>query len=501
MAGVTDVTDAGGNTGTDAVRQRPSPSAKVALTGHHLYTVAVAAIAVIGGLLILVIPEKYQLSVVFAVPGVIVGLMIIMNPFIGMFMYILFEYLRPYDIVPALLYLRVPILVISLSTFAWILKFAKTRKVYWNRISWMYLGWVALVGFTVVSADNYYYALRIFKEAVIVFAVFVVATNVVDTYKRLNWLVWLMIGIHGYLALKGIHNYLSGFGVTGGHGTSGVVGTSFLADENDFALTLNMMIPFVFFAFVYAKRFYVRILSIGILLTLVFGVVSSFSRGGWVGLVVAIAYCIFRSRRRLLSFGIAGVLAAVLVVAAPSEYWSEIETISDTGEATAATRLNYWHAGIKMFLDYPIVGVGAGNGGAYMPQYVTGYADPGTQWGRAFHGTIPQVMAELGIIGISLFLGMVYFVFTRLGRLRKQAFKKRETGFLIRFSDSIMGGMLAYLASATFLSTAYYPQFWTMITFATIIMRIEYDKRRVEVEPLSAARSNLELSGGPALIG
>lgn len=441
------------------------------LTLKHISFVALALIAIGAGLLLLQIPEKYQLSIIFAVPGILTGLLVLVNPFIGIFLYVLFEYLRPYDLIPALRYLRIPVLVISITGFAWVVRVSRTRTIYWNRLSWLYLFYVALIGFTVVTAENYYYALGTLRESLLVFTIFVVASDVVNTQNRLRKLIWLLLLIHLFFAMKGTYNYLTGYGVTGGQRTSGVVGTSFLADENDFALTLNMMIPFAFFTVTYARKWLTRVISIPILIILTFGVVSSFSRGGWVGLMVAIVFCLLRSRRRLLMLTLVIVLGGVLLAVAPSEYWTEIETISDTGETTAATRLNYWYAAFKMFLDHPIVGVGASNGGIYMPDYVSGYRNPATQWGRAFHGTLPQILAELGIIGISLYLAMIYFVFKRLSAIRRKALESGNKDDTVRFADSIMGGILAYLASATFLSTAYYPQFWTMITLAMIMMR------------------------------
>ncbi len=451
---------------------REVTASQTGLTWKHISYVILALVAIAAGFLLLQIPEKYELSVVFAVPGILTGLLILVNPFIGVFIYILFDYLRPYDLVPALLYLRIPLIVLTLTTLAWVLKISRTGVIYWNRLSWLYLFFVALVGFTVVSANNYYFALTMFKVLLPAFALFVIASDVVNTQSRFRTLVWLLLLIHMFLALKGTYNYLIGYGAAGAQRTSGAVGTSFLADENDFALTLNMMIPFAFFTVTYAKNWFTRIVSIPILIALTFGVVSSFSRGGWVGLVVAIVFCLLRSRRKVLMLIVVIVLTATLIAVAPSEYWTEIETISDTGEATATTRLHYWHAAFRMFIDHPIVGVGAGNGGIYMPEYVTGYKNPEKQWGRAFHGTLPQILAELGIIGISLYLAMIFFVFKQLSRIRRKALESGNLSDTVRFADSIMGGILAYLASATFLSTAYYPQFWTMITFAMILMRL-----------------------------
>lgn len=453
---------------------------KTGITLRHIAIISLALLSVLVGFLLLLIPEQYQLSVVFAIPASIGVMLIILNPFVGIYIYVLFEYLRPYDIIPSLMYLKIPIIVIGVTTVSWLVKLARNKTLVWSRFSWLFFLFTALIAFTIFSADNYYFAMEISREFTLLFVIFVVATTVVDSFSKLRKLVWLMLLIHFYLAAKGIHNYVVSQGVTGGPQTSGIVGTSFLADENDFALALNVMIPFAFFTVTYSKKIFARLASLGILATLMFGVVSSFSRGGWIGLMVAMFYCLLRSKRKILSFSAAGVLFAALLLVAPSKYWEEIGTISDTKETTAATRINYWKAAVRMYLDYPVAGVGAGNGGPNMPQYVTGFDQPSTQWGRAFHGTLPQILAELGTIGMLLYLSMLFLMFKYLIRIRKGALANANASEVVRYANSLMGAVLAYLATATFLSTAYYPQLWTMFTFAVILTRLYHDKFETE---------------------
>jgi len=132
------------------------------------------------------------------------------------------------------------------------------------------------------------------------------------------------------------------------------------------------------------------------MLMLVLGVVSSLCRGGWVGLVAVLGYCMIKSRRIMMSLGVIAIIAVAVINFAPAKYWDEVKSISKTNEGTAESRLNYWMAGGRMFLDYPVTGVGAMNGGIRMPEYVTNMGPAHQQWGRTFHGILPQLIAELG---------------------------------------------------------------------------------------------------------
>lgn len=430
-----------------------------------------ALVAIAGGLALLGIPDEYQLIVVFAIPAIVIAVLILLNPYIGVFIYLLFEYLRPYDLVPALVHLKIPLVVIAVTAASFVLRLARSKKMIWNNFGWLYLGFVSLIGFTVFSAENYFYAIQVFRVMLESFIMFVVCVNVVNNYGRMRKLIWLLLVIHLFFSLKGIYNYVYSIAPAGAQQTSGVIGSFFLADENDFALALNIMVPFAYFAVIYSKRFYSKIMASIVLTSLVLGVLASFSRGGWVGLIAALGFCFLRTRRKIVSFGFAVLLLIVLSSAAPARYWEEISTITDTEETTAATRLHYWKAAVRMYLDHPIVGVGANNGGLHMPDYVTGFADPVTQWGRAFHGTLPQVLAELGTIGIALYLAMIIMAFRYLLRIRRDALATGDRIEIVNYSDSIFGGIIAYLATATFLSTAYYPQLWTLFTLTMILVR------------------------------
>jgi putative inorganic carbon (HCO3(-)) transporter len=441
------------------------------VTWRHVGMVALALSAIACGLALLFIPGKYQLIVVFAIPAIAIVVLILLNPYVGVFIYLLFEYLRPYDLVPALVYLKIPLIVIIVTAASFVLRLARSKKMIWSNFGWFYFGFVVLIGFTVFSAENYFYALQVFRVMFGFFVMFIVCVNVVDNYDRMRKLIWLMLAIHLFFSLKGIYNYVYSIAPSGDQQTSGVIGSSFLADENDFALALNIMVPFAYFGVIYSKRLYSKVLAFIVLTSLVLGVVASFSRGGWVGLLAALGFCFLRTRRRIVSFAFAVLFLIVLDSVAPRSYWKEISTITDTEETTAVTRLHYWKAAVRMYLDYPIVGVGANNGGVHMPDYVTGFADPATQWGRAFHGTLPQVLAELGTIGIVLYLAMIIIAFRYLLKIRRDALKSGDRTEIVNYSDSIFGGIIAYLATATFLSTAYYPQLWTLFALTMILVR------------------------------
>ena len=70
-----------------------------------------------------------------------------------------------------------------------------------------------------------------------------VAMAVVDTWNRLRWLAMAIAGSFGFLVLKNLPVMIMTGGATRVYGPE----NSMIADNNDFGLALNMVLPFFFF--------------------------------------------------------------------------------------------------------------------------------------------------------------------------------------------------------------------------------------------------------------
>ncbi len=447
----------------------PSPAV---LTGYRLAIVALAVLSIVAALLLVRLPEQYQFAMVAIVPALLVGAYVFINPYAGVWVFVLMDYLRPYTFIGALRPLRLGILTVAATLASWIVHQAvKKEHIRWHSISTWFLAYLLIITSSIFTALNMYRAYMILEAMIVVFIMYFLIVNIVKSLDLLYRIIWLMLLIHLYYALKGIYNFAIVGYVSAGEVTSGVVGGSFMADENDFAMALNAMIPFAFFMFQNQSNKFKKLLLLAILLIFSLGVVSSQSRGGWVGLMAVTIFCIFKSKQKIISLTVIGVLCTAVVVFAPSSYWMQVSSITNTEESTARSRLNYWKAGYRMFLDFPITGIGAGNGPIHMPDYVTGFKDPATQWGRTFHGTLPLVIAETGALGILCYLAMFFTATRTLMKVQKRfRFVHKSREWVL--ASSLMGAIVGWMASATFLSAAYYPHLWTMYAMTATLSLI-----------------------------
>jgi len=278
-----------------------------------------------------------------------------------------------------------------------------------------------------------------------------VCSNLRD-FKRV---IWVWVAIMTYQGVRSITH--------GGTGTGG-----FLGDENDLALACGTAVSLTFFG-MERLRGSARWACAIALVTLVMGIVVSLSRGGFVGLVVASAYCFVKSRHKLRALAVVAVAIVAVPVFAPPTFIDEIRSIKETKSGTAKTRRFLWHAATNMWLDHPILGVGAGNHsflmGKYQPEDEEREFQERNWSGITVHSLYFQILPEHGIVGVAivaLLIGRHFWILRRLiQRLR------REPGIpvaLLRdaelYAFGLNGALVGYLAAGAFLSVAYYPYLW-----------------------------------------
>jgi len=467
---------------------------KTFITRYHIWIITSIIIILFAGINLAFAPEKFKLIIILIIPAVLICILILRNPYIGIYLFFLYSYLRPYDFIPALRVLRITMLIEVVTLLAWLLKLVITKaEIKWNMLSWYYLFFMGVVGITVITAENNFFAYEAFFDMIIFFVIFVIATNIVDSLNRLNKIIWLLLLIHFYFAINGISTFVGEQHLSAGQYTSGRVSHGYIGDENDFALIINTMIPFAFFGLFYFRR-KAKIISGILLATFVLAVISSFSRGGWIGLVCVITYCIINTKRKVISLVIVLLLSLTVLLFAPSGYWTEINTVTDINESTAESRLKYWEAAFRMFIDHPIVGVGAGNGGVHMPSYIRWETrDPNTQWGVTFHGTLPQVLAELGGLGIACYMLMIITAFKLLYRIKNRKVGEGGDHLSQYMANSIIGSLIAYFSCATFLSTLYYPHLWALYTFAMILFYCQNKKNEKQIDKYNSVITKIKL--------
>lgn len=196
---------------------------------------------------------------------------------------------------------------------------------------------------------------------------------------------------------------------------------------NPFAGYLNLTLPVALGIALFASRRDVRLVGWVVTLAVAVIMVTTLSRGAWLGFAVAlVAMGIFASKR-LAVFIWLGLLGVALVIFAAvfgiipfgiSERvlaafgLAGVSLDSVTAENfSAVQRLAFWSAGFNMWDNNPLLGVGIGNYIEAYPKYAPQGWD--TVLGHA-HDYYLNAAAETGLIGLAAYLVLLFNAFRQV---------------------------------------------------------------------------------------
>ncbi|HKY05219.1 MAG TPA: O-antigen ligase family protein [Blastocatellia bacterium] len=260
-------------------------------------------------------------------------------------------------------------------------------------------------------------------------------------------------------------------------------------DVNDLALLFVITIPFAFFMLKDATLPGRVLLIAGIALMLA-GMVKTGSRGGFLGLMLISALIFFRGSKQMRKYTLATMAVGVLLFLcfAPKTYWDRISTIYNYKQdynfnmKEDNSRLMIWGTGIRIFLTYPVTGVG-----------IAGFQHAHRKFAKTEltispHNTFLQVATELGVLGLILF---VWIIFTSI-RTARAARRRARAGdidpSLFWFASAVEVSFWGFVVCASLLTHAYSPIFCFMASMGAVLYhRYHQSIKTEEVEEIEYA--------------
>lgn len=134
----------------------------------------------------------------------------------------------------------------------------------------------------------------------------------------------------------------------------------------------------------------------GFLLLLAPALLGTYTRSAWIATFVAGCVILARVKARLLPLAAAAVLLALLF--APGSYRERAFSVVQPKSIWNVERLLLWDAGLRMFRDHPVTGVGLQDLRPILEQYRS--RDAHETHGH-LHNVVIQVAATMGIVGLA----------------------------------------------------------------------------------------------------
>lgn len=214
---------------------------------------------------------------------------------------------------------------------------------------------------------------------------------------------------------------------------------STLQNPNVLAEYLLLVIPISVALLLNAKGWIERSFYLGCCGILCLCMVLTFSRGGWLGLIIAAGVFVLLLEPRLLA--LAPFAFVVLYFVMPDTVVSRLTSVGDLRDSSTSYRVAIWMGSLAMLKDYWLCGVGPGTEAFNLIYSVYSYNAANAQHA---HNLYLQLMADGGICLLGLFLIIVVVLFRRICACLTA---HRDSGCRF-FLIAIIAGMTGFLAQS-----------------------------------------------------
>lgn len=320
------------------------------------------------------------------------------------------------------------------------------------------------------------------------------AVTIVSTERRfLGFLAVIACSFGFHSAKAGLASLLGG-GLRFQEGLAGA-----FSDNNGYALGMVMTAPLLVAV---GQNVTARWLRLGLYAAAGFtglAVISTFSRGGFLGLMaVAVTFALLQRRK------LRGV-AAIAVLAIPfwffvrsqegyTERLSTIQTYNEVQETSAISRLHFWQVAVDMALDNPF-GIGLFNYEAAYDEYDFLNGAYGRR--RAVHSSHFQVLAETGWLGACCYVFLFACAFRTALRVRRRGLQlpieSASRRLFVTGANALMASMGGFLVGGAFIALALNDLTW--LTFAMVASLDRISAACEPVRALSKARGPVRVAG------
>jgi O-antigen ligase len=296
-----------------------------------------------------------------------------------------------------------------------------------------------------------------FAKVLIIFIVIVTAVN---TARRLRGII--LVQSASVVAVASVAVWR---GRLSAGRLEGLLGGSY-TNPNDLALSAVLTLPLCLALLFVSRSRLERAAWTAAILLLIYTMLLTGSRGGFLSLAVAFAMCLWefgiRGRRRYLL-----LLAALVVVA----FWQSssaglVERLKGTFNAkqdatssygSAQKRQQLFWRSIEVTEDHPLFGVGPGNF-----QVISG------NW-QVTHNSFTQMSAEGGLPALALYVWILWRGFRNLKAIKRFAQGRRTLNVL---ASGLKASLAAYAVGSFFASTAYLFAPYFLVAYTTALFWI-----------------------------
>ncbi len=372
------------------------------------------------------------------------GLVALLNPYVGLLIYVCFSILRPEMLwpwsVPSGNYSRIVAVCMLLG---WALRgfrpFALGRARWVAASLFGYWLWTTLSATWSMDHERAMYGVDTLTKIVLPCLMGILT---IDSVPKAKQMAWVIVGSMGYLAYEFNLSYFSGYNRLWVEGFGAM-------DNNCNAIALVTCFGMAFFLGMDAEKWWLKAAAFAAAGLMAHAILFSFSRGGMLALIVTGGVSFLLLPKQPKHYAL--FLVAVLVVArlAGPSVLERLGSTFETGErrdSSAQSRLDLWAACWDQMQKHPL-----GLGVEQFPLVVDQYGFPR---GKEAHTLWLQVGAEVGFPGLALLALFYGACLVRLWPIAR-GWRQPPDPWLPTAARMIIAALIGFSVSAQFVSLKY----------------------------------------------
>lgn len=434
---------------------------------------------------LVIISHNFLWPVVVASALLIVWIML-NNPDLGLAILVFLTYTRFSDVlqhqhgVPSFT-LQLALLLLAILAWRWWVWGERIHN--WETPA-ILLGFYGLVGFTslLYAADpgrTQNALVEFAKGSLLLFTVILALRR----KESLRYTVWALLAAGIFMATLTVYQQLTGtftntyggfaqtevkniVGAVSDYRVSGPVGST-----NYYALILVALVPLALDRLWHEEKTLLRILALWALIACTLSVIFTFSRGGFLALIVVWVLMLVRHSFSPARMAMGLALLFVVWQFIPANYTERMTTTLNLlpgseqdirSEVSFRGRTSEVLVAWQIFADRPLWGVGLNNYKHYYQEYAQPLGWDNRREERSAHSLYLEIAAETGLIGLAAFSAIIGVAFWRAHGARQsfmRAGQYDEAALIWALAVSLIG----YLVASLFLHGAYPRFFWLWI--------------------------------------
>ena len=234
-------------------------------------------------------------------------------------------------------------------------------------------------------------------------------------------------------------------------------------NPNVYGEYLILAIPIIVGLLWTEKGIFKKLFWLGSLGVTMLALALTFSRGCWLGIILAIGLLAIMIDRRFILLGIVALLFLPFVL--PESIINRFLSIGNMGDSSTSYRVYIWMGTLAMLADYWFSGIGLGITSFNTIYPIYSYNNISAPHS---HNLYLQLVVEFGIVGLIIFLGMLYNFYkeTIISICKK---KNILTSSLIA---GVSGFMLQSMFDYTWYNYRVVLIFWIIIAFGLVSTKV-----------------------------